>query len=154
TASLRKLEGLKKSADAELAFADKALAAAKTDQARAQAEDRKQKAALKAEEAGKQLDAARADAKSKPDATAAKDAAKTAEAKKIGRHQGGDGGEPGAGAGLGLHQPRHAEAVRASQHPQAGAGRGRRGIRYDHRGSGRDSRSRQADRHAYIHGDG
>jgi L,D-transpeptidase catalytic domain len=35
TASLRKLEGLKKSADAELAFADKALAAAKTDQARA-----------------------------------------------------------------------------------------------------------------------
>src|SRR5215475_12142071 len=83
TASLRKLEGLKKSADAELAFADKALAAAKTDQARAQAEDRKQKAALKAEEAGKQLDAARADAKSKPDATAAKDAAKTAEAKKI-----------------------------------------------------------------------
>src|SRR4029450_8559883 len=38
TASLRKLEGLKKSADAELALADKALAAAKTDQARGQAE--------------------------------------------------------------------------------------------------------------------
>ena len=34
TASLRKLESLKPRADAELAFADKALAAAKTDQAR------------------------------------------------------------------------------------------------------------------------
>src|SRR5712672_241367 len=37
TASLRKLEGLKRSADAELAYADKLLAAAKTDQARARA---------------------------------------------------------------------------------------------------------------------
>src|SRR3954449_9556278 len=35
TASLRKLESLKSRADAELAYADKALAAAKTDQARA-----------------------------------------------------------------------------------------------------------------------
>lgn len=81
-ASLRKLEGLKRNADAELAFADKALAAAKTDQARAQAEDRKQKAALKAEEAAKQLDTAKADAGSKPDATAAKTAAKVAETRK------------------------------------------------------------------------
>src|SRR5262245_54250697 len=55
TASLRKLEWTKKNADAELAFADKVLAAAKTDQAKAQAEERKQKAALKAEEAGKQF---------------------------------------------------------------------------------------------------
>src|SRR5262249_33067250 len=39
--------------------------------------------ALKAEEAGKQLDAARAEAKSKPDAAAAKDAAKAAEARKV-----------------------------------------------------------------------
>src|SRR3974390_305916 len=59
TASLRKLKLLKTRADAELAFADKALAAAKTDQAKARAEEQKQKAALKATEAGTQLDAAR-----------------------------------------------------------------------------------------------
>ena len=52
TASLRKLELLKPRADAELAFADKALAAAKTDQAKARAEELKQKAAAKAAEAG------------------------------------------------------------------------------------------------------
>src|SRR3954452_585133 len=39
TASLRKVEGLKTRADTELAFADKTLAAAKTDQAKARAED-------------------------------------------------------------------------------------------------------------------
>ena len=83
TASLRKLESLKRSADAELASADKALAAAKTDQAKARAEERKQKAAAKAAELATQLDAARADAKSKLDAAAAaKDAAKAAETKK------------------------------------------------------------------------
>jgi hypothetical protein len=83
TASLRKLEILKSRADAELAFADKALAAAKTDQARAKAEDLKQKAAPKAAEAATQLDTARADAKSKlAEAAAAKDAAKSAETRK------------------------------------------------------------------------
>src|SRR5271155_5506213 len=83
TASLRKLERLKPRADAELAFADKALAAAKTDQAKARAEELKQKAAANAAEAGTQLDRARADAKSKLDAAAAaKDAAKVAETKK------------------------------------------------------------------------
>jgi L,D-transpeptidase catalytic domain len=82
TAALRKLEGLKARADAELAFADKALAAAKTDQAKAQAEERQQKAAAKAAEAATQLDTARTEAKSKPDAAAAKDAAKAAEKKK------------------------------------------------------------------------
>src|SRR3954451_8799750 len=71
TASLRKLEWLKTRADAELAYADKALAAAKTDQAKAQAEDLKQKATPKAAEAASQLDTARADAKSKLDAAAA-----------------------------------------------------------------------------------
>jgi L,D-transpeptidase catalytic domain len=55
TASLRKLEQLKKRADAELAFADKALAAAKTDPVKA---------------------------KSKPDAAAVKEAAKAAQARK------------------------------------------------------------------------
>src|SRR5215467_8144461 len=83
TASLRKLEGLKKSADNELAYVEKVLAAAKTDQARAKAEELKQKATTKAADAAAQLDAARADAKSKPEAAAAaKDAAKAAEARK------------------------------------------------------------------------
>jgi lipoprotein-anchoring transpeptidase ErfK/SrfK len=83
TASLRKLESRKRSADAALASADKALAVAKTDEAKARAEDRKQKAAAKAAELGTQLDAARADAKSKLDAAAAaKDAAKATEARK------------------------------------------------------------------------
>ena len=83
TASLRKLELLKPRADAELAFANKALAAAKTDQAKARAEELKQKAAAKAAEAGTQLDRTKADAKSKLDtAAAARDAVKAAETKK------------------------------------------------------------------------
>jgi len=83
TASLRKLEWLKHRADAELAFADKALAAAKTDQAKARAEELQQKAAASAAEAGTQLERANADAKSKRDAVApAKDAAKAAETRK------------------------------------------------------------------------
>ena len=83
TSSLRKLELLKRSADAEFASADKTLAAIKTDQAKARAEDRKQKAAAKATEAVTRLDTAKADAKSKLDAAAAaKDAAKAAEARK------------------------------------------------------------------------
>jgi len=81
-ASLRKLASLKARADAELAAADKAIAAAKTDQARGRAEERKQKAASRAEEASKQLDAATADAKSKPNAAALKEAVKAAEARK------------------------------------------------------------------------
>jgi hypothetical protein len=82
TVSLRKLERLKTHADAELAYADKALAAATTDQAKARAEDLKQKAASKAAEAGTQLDTVKADAKSKLDAAAAKDAAKAAQTTK------------------------------------------------------------------------
>jgi hypothetical protein len=81
--SLRRLEGLKARADAELAYADKVLAAAKTDQAKARAEDLKQKAAARAADLGTQLDTARADAKSKPDAGAAKDAAKAAATRKL-----------------------------------------------------------------------
>ena len=81
--SLRKPEWLKARADAELAFADKTLAASRTDQARARAEEQKQKAALKAAEAATQLDAAKAAAKSQLDAAAAaKDAAKAAQTKK------------------------------------------------------------------------
>jgi hypothetical protein len=83
TASLRKLELSRNRANAELAFADKALAAAKTDQAKMRAEDLKQKAALKAAELATQLDTASTDAKSKlAAAAAAKDAAKAAETKK------------------------------------------------------------------------
>jgi L,D-transpeptidase catalytic domain len=82
-ASLRKLGWLKRRADAELAFADRALAAAKTDRAKARAEDLKQKAAPRAAEAGTQLDAAEADLKSKlAAAAAAKDAIKPAETRK------------------------------------------------------------------------
>ena len=82
-ASLRKLEGLKTRADAGLAYADKVLAAARTDEAKARAEDLKQKAAAKAADLGSQLDTAKADAKSKPGAAAdARDAAKAAETRK------------------------------------------------------------------------
>ena len=82
-ASLRKLEGLKKNADAELALADKAVGAAKTDEARAQAEERKQKATAKAAQAATDLDTARTDARSKLDAAAAaKDAIKVTEKNK------------------------------------------------------------------------
>jgi lipoprotein-anchoring transpeptidase ErfK/SrfK len=83
TASLRKLKGLKADADAALAFAEKALAAAKTDQAKARAEELKQKATAKAADLQTQLDTAEANAKSKLDAAAAaQDAAKAAEARQ------------------------------------------------------------------------
>ena len=82
-ASLRKLQVLKTRADAELAYADKVLAAAKTDDLKARAEDLRQKAAARAADLGTQLDAAMADAKSKLDAAvAAKDAVKAAQTRK------------------------------------------------------------------------
>lgn len=82
-ASLRKLEQLKARADAQRARAEKALAAAKTDEARVRAEEAKQKADAKATELAAQLEAAKADATSKRDtATAAAEAVKTAEARK------------------------------------------------------------------------
>jgi lipoprotein-anchoring transpeptidase ErfK/SrfK len=81
TASLRKLKGLKTSADAALARVEKALDTAKTDEAKARAEEQKQKAAARVAELQTQLDTAEADAKSKLDAAAAaQDAAKAAEA--------------------------------------------------------------------------
>jgi hypothetical protein len=83
TASVRTLEGLKSSADAGLAYAEKALAAAKTDQSKARAEDVKAKAAAKAAELGTRLDIAKADAKAKLDAAAAaQDASNAAEARR------------------------------------------------------------------------
>lgn len=82
-ASLRKLEQAKARSEAELKLADRKLAAATTDQARAQADDARQKAATKAADAAAQLDAAKSDAVAKL-ATAAttKDAAKAAAGKK------------------------------------------------------------------------
>ena len=83
TSSLRKLEWLKNQAAAELARADKVLAAAKTDDAKARAQDLEIKAAAKDTEAGTGLDTAKADAKSTLDAAAAaKDAVKAAENRK------------------------------------------------------------------------
>ena len=83
TAALRKLQGLKARTEAELATAEKALVSAKTDEARARAEDLKQKAAAKTAELGTQLDTAKADATSKLDAAAAaKEAAKAAQTRK------------------------------------------------------------------------
>jgi hypothetical protein len=82
-AAARNLESLKKRADAELAYAEKVLATAKTDRAMTMAEDFKQKAAAKTETLPAQLDAAKADAKAKQDAAAAAEgSAKTAEAKR------------------------------------------------------------------------
>jgi lipoprotein-anchoring transpeptidase ErfK/SrfK len=82
-AAVRKLEMLKSRADAELAYAERVLAAAKTDQDKARAADLQQKASANAADLGTQLDAAKADAKAKLDAVAAaKDALKAAEAKR------------------------------------------------------------------------
>jgi hypothetical protein len=82
-ASLRKLEMLKNRANAELAYADRVLAAAKTDETKAKAEEAKQKADLKATDATTQLDTARTDVKAKLEAaSSAKDAAKAAATKK------------------------------------------------------------------------
>jgi hypothetical protein len=81
--SLRKLEQLKARADGELKLADRKLAAAKTDEAKAQADELKQKAATKAADAATLLDTARADVTSKlAAAAAAKDAAKAAATRK------------------------------------------------------------------------
>jgi hypothetical protein len=83
TASLRKLEQASKRAGAELSSIDRALAGAKTDQAKARAEELQQKAARRAADLEAQFETAKADAKSRLDALAsAKDAAKAAEARK------------------------------------------------------------------------
>ena len=82
-AAVRKLEMLKARADAELVFAERMLAAAKTDQDKARTEDARQKVAAKATDLGTQLEAAKADAQAKRDAAAAaQTAAKAAEAKR------------------------------------------------------------------------
>jgi hypothetical protein len=82
-ALLKKLEYQKKVADNELAYAGKLLANAKTDQARAKAEELQAKATPKAAGAATAFDTAKTDATTKKDAAAAaKDAAKAAATKK------------------------------------------------------------------------
>jgi hypothetical protein len=81
---VRKLDYLKKRADAELAYAEKALATARTERATVVAQNLKQKATAEIAELSPQLDAAIADEKSARDAVAAAAAnAKTTEAKRI-----------------------------------------------------------------------
>jgi hypothetical protein len=83
-ATVRKLEYFKKRADGEPAHAEKVLAAARTDAAKAAAENVKQKATAKIEELSTQLDAAMADERTTQNAVAAAEAiAKTTEAKRI-----------------------------------------------------------------------
>jgi lipoprotein-anchoring transpeptidase ErfK/SrfK len=83
-AAVRKLEYLKSRADAQLAYAEKALAAAKTDEAKAKVEAVQQKAAATVEALRTQLDAAKAEAKTKQEAVAVAEAtAKTTEARRI-----------------------------------------------------------------------
>lgn len=78
-ATLRRLERGKRSADAELAAAEKAYAAATTDKAMTKAEERRAKAATKAEEAMTRLETARREAQQIIDAAAStKEAAKLA----------------------------------------------------------------------------
>ena len=87
--AVRNLTPLKARADAELAHAEKALAAANanpkmTDQVKAAAQDAQQKAAAKAQALAAQLDTAKADLKAKQDAAAAAEAAaKATEAKRV-----------------------------------------------------------------------
>lgn len=82
-ATLRGLERAKARADAELTRADRLLAGAKTDEAKARAEALQQNAAQQAGEAAARLATATADAEAKRAlADATRDAAKAAEAKK------------------------------------------------------------------------
>jgi hypothetical protein len=109
TSLLRKLQGLKTRAEAEFAYADKALAAAKTEQAKARADDLKQKAAAKVGDLGTQFDAAKADVKSKLDAAAAaKEAVKAAQKRKA------DAANAASGAKLAL-EPVSVYISRATQ---------------------------------------
>jgi hypothetical protein len=82
--AVKKLERARTRASAEVAYTDKLAANAKSDQAKARAEDLKQKAAAKLADAETQLANDKSGAKDKLDAAAAaKDALKAADAKKI-----------------------------------------------------------------------
>jgi hypothetical protein len=81
-ASLNQLDRLKTRADAELSFADKMLAAAKTDRAKARAQERKQTIAAKVATLQTQLDTTKSNGQSKLDAATAAQAAAAAAATK------------------------------------------------------------------------
>ncbi|MBR1136970.1 MAG: L,D-transpeptidase [Bradyrhizobium sp.] len=82
-ASLRKLEQAKARTEADLKMIDRKLAAAKTEEAKAQLAEARQKLATQASDAATQLDAAKADAAAKLAAVAStKEAAKVAAARK------------------------------------------------------------------------
>ena len=112
-ASLRKLTSLKARANAEVAAADKALAAAKIDEAKARAEERRQKAVTRAAEAGKQFDTATAMRSRSPMPRLQRRPSRRPRPGNRLR-QGGARCEARGRAGLDLHQPRHAEALRAA----------------------------------------
>ena len=155
TASLRKLQALKTRADAELATPTRRSPPPRRTRPRRGPRTCKQKAAAKAAELG---DAARRrqgrreiEARRRRRRKGCRQGGPDEE----GRHrQSGERSEARARAGLDLHQPRDAKALRAAQHPQAGAGGG--GEVFDAtievpvtiRDPG------QADRHACVHGDG
>jgi len=138
-AALRKLELAKTRADAALAAAEKAVATAKD---RAGQGTRREPVAK-----------SRCESRGTADATRRRQGEIEARRRRSdqGRRQGGRdqegrgrrGGKPGkagARAGLGLHQPRDAEALCAAQHAQTASGRGRV-LRFDHRGAGHDPQS-------------
>ncbi len=142
---------LKKRADAELAYADNVLATAKSDRAKAMAEDFKQKNAAKIETLPAQLDAAKADAKAKQDAAAAAAAtAKTAEATRSAAAQAAtDAKLAGAPVSIFISRATQKLYVRRDTHKRL-AGR-RRAVRFQPGIPGHDQGSRQADRHAHLH---
>jgi hypothetical protein len=82
--TLRRQEWLKKDADSDVRDADRAVASAKTDKAKARAEEQKTKSVARAAEQAKKLDTAQADATSKSELAAkTADAAKEAALKKV-----------------------------------------------------------------------
>ena len=117
TASLRKLEWLKTRADAELAFADKALAAAKDGPGQGagrgpEAEGRRQGRGT-GDPARHRQGRREVEARRRRRRKGRRQGGRDQEGR---RRQGGERGEARARAGLGLHQPRDAEALRAAQH--------------------------------------
>jgi hypothetical protein len=83
-AALRRAEWLKKDADSDLRYADKAVASAKNDKAKERAEKLRAKAAARGTDLATKLDAAKADATNKEEvALKAADAAKEAATKKV-----------------------------------------------------------------------
>ena len=154
TVPVRQLEWQKGVADTQVTYADRALTSAKTDQAKAQAADLKQKAAAKAADLAAKLDAARADAKSKLDAAkAAKAAAEAAKAKMA------DTAKAAREAKLAL-EPVSIFISRATQKLYVrrdthapGAGRGR-DVRHDPHRPGHNPQSWHTHRHACVHSRG